>query len=402
MQKTLKFINIFLFALIITLILQLILPKPEQQTTVTASGVSMSLASSSIVIPNLPQITVHNNTAESLTLHPCQDIEWRLHSQILTGFGTGKTAAYCEPFTVAPNTKHQMDLSALASVFSAQPGTYIVSISSLEGGAPMVTFTTERPGFFRSLLSGLIYEPIYNLFVAILLVLPGHSLGWAIIIITLIIRLILLVPQHKMLENSAKMNRINPKIQALRKEYKDNQAELGMKMMELYKKEGVSVGGSCLPLLIQMPILLGLYWVISGIADPSNFYHLYPFFQGFDPASINTEFLGVNLSALGGVIGLVVAGVLGVTQWLQAYLSFQYNPVKKAPEKKKTTSDAPEPPVMDPQMMQKMMLYFLPAMLAVTAYFLPYGVGLYWFIGTLFVIGQQAYVHRANAKKKTQ
>ena len=59
-----------------------------------------------------------------------------------------------------------------------------------------------------------------------------------------------------------------------------------------------------------------------------------------------------------------------------------------------------EPPEMalDPEVMQKMMLYFFPIMIAVTSYFFPLGVGLYWFIGTLFVIVQQAYVNRKKAK----
>ncbi len=202
-----------------------------------------------------------------------------------------------------------------------------------------------------------------------------------------------------MLENSRKMNLINPKIQALRKEYKDDQARLGVKMMELYKKEKINPVGSCLPLLIQMPILLGLYWVVSGIADPSNFYHLYAFFKDFDPTNIDTHFFGINLSNVGGTLGLVIALILGLAQWMQAYLSFQYNPVKKAKVEVKE-DESPEVAMMDPMMMQKMMLYFFPLMLAVTSYFFPYGVSLYWFISTLFVIGQQWFVNQKSKKEK--
>lgn len=94
------------------------------------------------------------------------------------------------------------------------------------------------------------------------MVLPGHELGWAIVIITIIIRLILLVPQNRMLENSKKMAELNPKIKAIQEEYKDDRAVLGMKLMELYKEEKISPMGSCLPLLIQLPILMALYWII--------------------------------------------------------------------------------------------------------------------------------------------
>jgi membrane protein insertase Oxa1/YidC/SpoIIIJ len=101
----------------------------------------------------------------------------------------------------------------------------------------MVSFSVTEPGLIRSALSTFVYQPIYNLFVAILTWIPGHSLGWAILIITVIIRLILLVPQQHMLESQKKMQVIQPKIKQLQKTYKDNQAELGQKMMELYKKE---------------------------------------------------------------------------------------------------------------------------------------------------------------------
>jgi membrane protein insertase Oxa1/YidC/SpoIIIJ len=72
-----------------------------------------------------------------------------------------------------------------------------------------------------------------------------------------------------------------------------------MKMLELYKTEGVNPLASIIPLLIQMPILIGLYWVILEINMPSNFYHLYSFFKDFDPTQIVTVFYGLELSQVG-------------------------------------------------------------------------------------------------------
>ncbi len=82
--------------------------------------------------------------------------------------------------------------------------------------------------------------------------------------------------------------------------------------------------GSCLPLLIQMPILIGLYWVISEITDPSNFYHLYSVFGDFNPHAIVTTFFGLNLSQVGGITAVIFGLILGFTQWVQAYMSTQY------------------------------------------------------------------------------
>lgn len=160
--------------------------------------------------------------------------------------------------------------------------------------------------------------------------------------------------------------------------------------------------GSCLPLLIQMPILIGLYWVISGANDPSNFYHLYHFFSNFNPQSINSEFLSLNLQHVGGAIGIVFSVTLAAIQWVQAKLSFGYNaPPLKTTETAITTTDTEKPEMaLDPAMMQKMMLYMFPVMIGVSSYFFPLGVGLYWFIGTIFVIVQQWYVNVISAKKK--
>ena len=98
-------------------------------------------------------------------------------------------------------------------------------------------------------------------------------------------------------------------------------------------------------------------------------------------------------------MGIVVALTLAFTQWLQAYMSMKHT--KKTEAKKEVVEkkewEAPEM-ALDPEMMQKMMLYFFPLMIAFTSYFFPLGVGLYWFIGTLFVILQQAYVNRKKGK----
>lgn len=120
----------------------------------------------------------------------------------------------------------------------------------------------------------------------------------AIIAITVLIRFALLVPQHHILVSSRKMQAIQPKVKEIQKKYEGDQAKIGMELMDLYKREGVNPLGSCLPLLVQMPILIVLYWVIDGIGDPTNSFFLYPFLSGFDPTHVNTMFLGIELKAV--------------------------------------------------------------------------------------------------------
>lgn len=85
---------------------------------------------------------------------------------------------------------------------------------------PVLTIVHTEPGIFRSFFGRVFFEPIYNLFVALLAYIPGHSLGFAIIIITLIIRFLLVVPQKQMLVSQKKMQKIQPKIKKIQEEFK--------------------------------------------------------------------------------------------------------------------------------------------------------------------------------------
>jgi membrane protein insertase Oxa1/YidC/SpoIIIJ len=106
-----------------------------------------------------------------------------------------------------------------------------------------------------------------------------------------------------------------------------------------------------------------------------------------------TQFFGLELSQIGGIMGIIFALILGATQWVQAYMSTLYFQKTKSEKKEVVEAGSPEA-ILDPELMQKMMLYMLPVMLAVSSLFFPLGVGLYWFIGTLFVIAQQWYVNQ--------
>ena len=355
----------------------------------------LEIKDDTIVIPNIPQIEVKNFGTSALIINPCQDIKLSVDSRPVTGIDTF-APEFCNPVTVSANSGTMIPFGKIYQIFAKQSGKYVTTLTT-PYGERTTFFEVSAPGGIRTLLSVLVYQPIYNLFVGLLTFLPEHPLGWAIIIVTIIIRIILLIPQHHMLMSQKKLQAIQPKIKALQKEYKNDSATLGMKMLELYKKENVNPFGAFVPLLIQMPILIGLYWVISEINDPSNFYHLYGIFQSFNPTEISTYFYGLHLDTVGGITGLILAVVLGIIQWLQAYLSVKHT---KKHEKKEAIVPASETPEMalDPEMMQKMMLYFFPIVIAVTSYFFPLGVGLYWFIGTLFVIVQQWYVNNIKAK----
>jgi YidC/Oxa1 family membrane protein insertase len=395
----LRLINLFAIAFLVSLLVQYWF-FPTKTTNPILQDVYISVESDSLVVPNIPKLTVHNTTSGEVTINPCDDITITVDSRPLTGIRE-IAPDFCSGIIIASSSTTQIKFDSLYKVFATQVGKYIVTLKT-NSGDRTVTFDLSLPGSFRSTLSTIVYEPIYNLFVALIVWIPGHSLGWAIIVITIIIRLMLLMPQQHMLESQKKLQKIQPKIKAIQKEHKEDQAVMWQKMMELYKKEWVNPMGSCLPLLIQMPILIGLYWVISWITDPSNFYHLYSVFQNFSPSRIVTVFFGINLSQVGGITAVIFGIILGITQWIQAYMSVQHTKKTKKDEPKKDIDPNSMEAMLDPELMQKMMLYMLPLMLAVSAYFFPLGVGLYWFIGTLFVIAQQWYVNTHDEKKSTK
>ncbi len=386
-----KYALILLYALTLTFALQYFFPKQET-ANMNAWNILLTVDDDSIVIPNIPKIALINNTASGLTIDPCKDISLMIDSLPLTNISE-VAPNFCTPKNIGAWMTEALPFSELAKIFASRSGKYVINVNT-----PLwirtVIFAVDEPGSIRSLLTNVVYNPIYNLFVALLTFIPGHSLGWAIVIITLIVRLILLVPQHHMLQSQKKLQVIQPKIKEIQAKYKDDQAKLGMEMLELYKKEWVNPMGSCLPLIIQMPILIGLYWVISGISDPSNFYHLYSVFANFDPKNIDAHFLGLNLLQIGGTIAIIFGIALAWVQYLQAKLSFAYQWPQPKKEEKKVVEWAPPEMALDPEMMKKMMLYFFPLTIGVSAYFFPLGVWLYWFIGTLFVIAQQAYVNK--------
>lgn len=128
--------------------------------------------------------------------------------------------------------------------------------------------------------------------------------------------------------------------------------------------------------MVQMPILIVLYWVISGIGDPSNAFFLYQPLSGFQPSSVNTMFLGIELKSVGGIAGFGLAVLVTSLTWLQIKLSLARNNPEQAPqvfERKEDGSLEPESP-LDPRAMNAFMLWGMPAMIGISTYFFPAGV----------------------------
>ncbi|OGE80108.1 MAG: hypothetical protein A2660_00570 [Candidatus Doudnabacteria bacterium RIFCSPHIGHO2_01_FULL_45_18] len=221
----------------------------------------------------------------------------------------------------------------------------------------------------------LLVYPLLNLLVFFYNFIP--DIGIVIILITVLVRLILLPSFHKSLKHQKAMTDLQPKMNAIKHQYKDDKEAQAKATMELYKVHKVNPLSSCLPLLIQLPILIALYQVFIQSLDGRTLEGLYGFVT--TPASIDPMFLNfLNLSSK-NVIMAVLAGGL---QYFQSRLML------------------PKTPTDDPtaKMMQWQTLYFLPLITVVLGVQFPAGLTLYWVVTTLFGIGQQYYILRKEAK----
>ena len=218
-----------------------------------------------------------------------------------------------------------------------------------------------------------LYKPLFNILMLFAFIIPGHSMGWAIILLTIIVRLLLWVPSVKSLQAPLKMKQHSKELKAIQDKYKDDKQAQSQATMAFYKEQGINPFSGCLPLLIQLPIIFVLYRVfIAGLGNLRSDL-LYSFTPHVDV--INSIFLGINLAKPDRIFLPVIAAVLTFFQSRQA-----------------TMMNA-QPNSNDPTaMMSKQMQYLFPAMTFFLALSLPAGLALYWSITTLFSIFQQYYV----------
>lgn len=227
--------------------------------------------------------------------------------------------------------------------------------------------------FFNTLL----YQPIFNVFVFLYNIIPGHDVGLVILAITILVRLALYPLTGSSIKAQRALQELQPKMAEIKKQFADDKQKQTQAIMELYKTNKVNPITSCLPMLIQLPILIALYMVLrDGLASANLTKTLYSFIG--NPNSINPISLSVFNMANPNYALAVFAGL---AQYWQAKTMSRKNPPKEAGE------GAKDEAMMS--MMNKQMLYFMPVMTVVIGLNLPAGLTLYWFLSTLLMALQQ-------------
>ena len=226
----------------------------------------------------------------------------------------------------------------------------------------------------------ILYRPLFNLLVFFYNTIAFSDIGIAIVLLTVFTRLIFLPLSQKSIKSQKVLQELQPQIKALQEKYKDNKEEQGRQVMAFYKNNKINPLSGCLPLLIQLPILIALYQVFLKGFDESSLNFLYSFIA--NPGKINPISLGwLNLAAP----NIFFAILAGLAQFWQAKMITPKNKLPSAPK----TSDE-----FMAQAISKQTLYFLPVLTVVISWRLPSGLALYWLITTIFTVLQQYVIIR--------
>jgi len=246
------------------------------------------------------------------------------------------------PLTVAPGTQQELHAD-----FYAGPKTQD-KLAKISKGLDL----TADYGWFW-----FISQPLLWLLIHIEQIVGNW--GVAIILLTVLVKTLFFYPSHISYRSMAHMRRVTPELTRIREEYKNDRQKQSQEMLALYKKEKINPLGGCLPILIQMPVFIALYWVLLESVELRQA----PFMLWITDLSVKDPYF-------------VLPILMGISMWFQTRLN-------------------PAPP--DP--MQAKMMQWLPWIFTVFFLFFASGLVLYWLVNNILSIGQQWYITKKIEKE---
>lgn len=258
-----------------------------------------------------------------------------------------------------------------------------------------------------------LYQPLVNALVLFYLIL-GESLGWAIIGLTVALRVVLFPLTLPSLKATQKMREIQPELDKLKKKHGGDKKAMAQAQLELYRKHGANPAAGCLPMIIQFIILIAMFRVFNQalVADGDVVNQLnqvlYSSLKLPAETKINIEFLYLDLTKP-DLINLPLSFDLGFFKldkfpglFLLLAAVFQFLSSKlMMPQAKRAEKEAKKTPQKEDDMaaqMQKQMLYMMPLMTIVIGFSFPSGLVLYWFTISLVMMVQQWLVKGGGKK----
>ena len=239
----------------------------------------------------------------------------------------------------------------------------------------------------------IIYRPIFNLLVLITNLVPWQDFGLAIIVLTVLIRLLFMPFSVKTLRSQKLLSKLQPKIKEIQEKFKNDRAAQAQATMALYKDHQVNPLAGCLPLLVQIPILFALYRAFVNGLQPESLNLLYSFIQ--NPGIIkNLSFGFLDLAKSAPLLAIIS----GAFQFIHSKLTLTKSSSSAIPNKNNPPAGG-QPASLDFSAMNKQMLYFFPVMIIIIGWRLPAGLVLYWTVSTLFSIFEQFYINKTSLLK---
>ncbi|MEK7121526.1 MAG: YidC/Oxa1 family membrane protein insertase [Patescibacteria group bacterium] len=215
---------------------------------------------------------------------------------------------------------------------------------------------------------------MFNAVVFLYDILPGHDFGLAIIALTTVIRILFFPLSIKTVRSQKAMSLLSPKLQEIKQKFKDDKSAQSAETMKLYKENNINPLAGCLPLLIQLPILIGLYQAFMAGLKPENLGMLYGFVS--NPGVINKISFGfIDITSKMPLLAIFAGGA----QFFQAWVTQKQNQGLPGPNKQMAA-------------LNSQMLYFFPIMIVVIGWNFPAGLVLYWITTTVFSILEQLYI----------
>lgn len=247
---------------------------------------------------------------------------------------------------------------------------------------------------------------------------PG-ALGFSVVLLTIVIRLILHPLTIAQLKSTHKLGKLKPELDKIQTRFKDDKNRIHQEQLKLYQQAGINPAAGCLPLLVQMPILIALYNLFSNLLNNGNLVKVVEsinnavYFPFLKIDSLDLSFLGFNLAHKPNEwqkFGWWLLFVPIITAALQYWQTKMMIPPKNASLASEASSLAPARSASTGQatktkeedmsaVMQKQMAIMMPLMIGYFAYTFSLGLSLYWNTFTVFAIIQQHYL---NKKLNTQ
>lgn len=222
----------------------------------------------------------------------------------------------------------------------------------------------------------ILYKPLFNAVIFLYNIIPGHDFGLAIIALTVTIRLLFFPLSVRTTRSQRALSKINPKIKEIKERLRNDVQAQSAAIMNLYKEHKVNPLAGCLPLLIQLPILIALYQAFGAGFKPESLNLIYAFIG--NPGQIEPTSLGfLDITAKSAVLAIVTGGF--------QFLQLRQNSAMM----KFGSTDSSQKEV---QALNSQMLYFFPVMIIIIGWNLPAGLLLYWLATTLFSMGEQMYI----------